>query len=100
MRKGTDSGLPELMRFTDGRPVEKAEQWAERRKEILALFETCMYGKMPDVTRESVSYAIATGAEAQTREMKITVSPGRKGNVFYSPGDAAGETGCRNALLY
>ena len=26
--------LPELMRFADGRPVETAEQWAERRKEI------------------------------------------------------------------
>ena len=34
--------LPEIMRFADGRPVETAEQWAERRKEILALFETCM----------------------------------------------------------
>ena len=82
MRKGTDSGLPELMRFADGQPVETAAQWAERRKEILALFETCMYGKMPDVTRESVSYAIATGAEAQTREMKITVSRGEKETSF------------------
>ena len=51
----TTAFLPELMRFTDGQPVETAAQWAERRKEILALFETCMYGKMPDVTRESVS---------------------------------------------
>ena len=78
----TAASLPELMRFADGRPVEKAEQWAERRKEILALFENCMYGKMPDVTRESVSYAIATGAEAQTREMKITVSRGEKETSF------------------
>ena len=78
----TAASLPELMRFADGRPVETAAQWAERRKEILALFETCMYGKMPDVTRESVSYAIATGAEAQTREMKITVSRGEKGTSF------------------
>ena len=78
----TTAFLPELMRFTDGQPVETAAQWAERRKEILALFETCMYGKMPDVTRESVSYAIATGAEAQTREMKITVSRGEKETSF------------------
>ncbi len=70
----TAVSLPELMRFTDGRPVKKAEQWAERRKEILALFENCMYGKMPDAAAERVSYAIAPGAEAQTREMKITVS--------------------------
>ena len=70
----TAVSLPELMRFADGRPVEKAEQWAERRKEILALFENCMYGKMPDTAAESVSYAIAPGAETQEREMKITVS--------------------------
>lgn len=70
----TAVSLPELMRFANGRPVEKAEQWAERRKEILALFENCMYGKMPDAAEESVSYAIAPGAEAQEREMRITVS--------------------------
>ena len=70
----TAASLPELMRFADGRPVETAGQWAERRKEILALFENCMYGKMPDTAAESVSYAIAPGAETQEREMKITVS--------------------------
>ena len=70
----TAASLPELMRFADGRSVETAGQWAERRKEILALFENCMYGKMPDTAAESVSYAIAPGAETQEREMKITVS--------------------------
>ena len=65
--------LPELMRFADGRPVETAEQWAERRKEILALFEDCMYGKMPDRTGEKTGYEIAPGGTAQEREMKITV---------------------------
>ena len=70
----TAASLPELMRFADGRSVETAGQWAERRKEILALFENCMYGKMPDTAAESVSYVIAPGAETQEREMKITVS--------------------------
>ena len=78
----TAASLPELMRFTDGRPVETAAQWAERRKEILALFETCMYGKMPAAAQESVSYAIAPGTEAQTREMKITVNREGKGTSF------------------
>ena len=74
------SSLPELMRFADGSPVETPEQWAERRKEILTLFERSMYGKMPDPLQEKVSYAIAPGTEAQTREMKITVShEGREG---------------------
>lgn len=65
--------LPELMRFADGRPVETAEQWAERRKEILALYETCMYGKMPDPAREEVTWALASGGAAREKEMKITV---------------------------
>lgn len=78
----TAVSLPELMRFADGRPVEKAEQWAERRKEILALFENCMYGKMPDTAKERVSYAIAPGAEAQEREMRINVNRERKEASF------------------
>ena len=78
----TAASLPELMRFADGRPVETAEQWTKRRKEILALFETCMYGSMPDAAQESVGYAIAPGAEAQAREIKITVSQGRKEASF------------------
>ncbi len=68
------NSLPELTRFADGRPVETPEQWAERRKEILALFEKSMYGQIPDPSREKVSYAIIPGTEAQGREMKITVS--------------------------
>ena len=40
--------LPELMRLADGTPVETAAQWEQRRRELLALFEEYMYGKMPD----------------------------------------------------
>ena len=65
--------LPELMRFADGRPVETAEQWTERRKEILALFETYIYGRMPDAAGEQVAYTIAPGGTAQERELRITV---------------------------
>ena len=65
------SVLPELMRFADGRPVTTADEWAERRKEILALFETYMYGKMPDAGRERVAYRIVSGGTAREREMQI-----------------------------
>ena len=65
--------LPELMRFADGRPVETAEQWTERRKEILALFETYMYGKMPDAAQEEAAYAISPGRAADEREIRIAV---------------------------
>ena len=73
-KTGNASGcLPELMRFADGRPVETAEQWTERRKEILALYETCMYGQMPDAAGETTTYTIAPGGTGQEREMIITV---------------------------
>ena len=68
--------LPEIMRFADGRPVETAEQWAERRKEILALFETYVYGKMPDAEQEKVGYTIQPGRASGEREMKINVNRG------------------------
>ena len=65
--------LPEILRFSDGTPVETAEQWARRRREILGLFETYMYGKMPDPSGEKVSWQIAAGDEPGVREMKITI---------------------------
>ena len=72
-KTGQARRLPELMRFRDGRPVENAEQWAERRKEILALYENCMYGEMPPPDDETVAWEIAPGAGEAAREMKITV---------------------------
>ena len=67
------AGLPELMRLSDGTPVETAEQWEKRRGEILALFETYMYGKMPDASEEKVSWEITAGEESQVRNLKIRV---------------------------
>ena len=69
--------LPELMRLADGTPVETAAQWEQRRRELLALFEEYMYGKMPDAAQEEVSWQISAGEEAQVRNLKITVR--RKG---------------------
>ena len=73
MREDTGSILPELMRFADGRWVETPEQWKERRREILALFEASVYGQMPDPSQEKVTYEIVPGGTARTHEMKITV---------------------------
>ena len=67
------SSLPELMRLSDGTPVETAAQWEQRRREILALFEEYMYGKMPDPAEEQVSWQITPGAEAQVRNLAVTV---------------------------
>ena len=68
--------LPELMRLSDGTPVETPAQWEQRRRELLALFEEYMYGKMPDAAKERVSWQITLGEEAQIRNLKITVRRG------------------------
>ena len=90
--------LPELMRFADGRPVTTADEWAERRKEILALFETYMYGKMPDAGRERVAYRIVSGGTAREREMQVTVSRDGRETTFTVrvtlPEESAGGAPC------
>lgn len=99
-RKHMDSpvNLPDLLRFSDGKPVETPEQWAERRKEILALYETCMYGKMPDSAGETVSWTTVPGGEAREQEMKITVSRAGRETSFTVrvtlPDEAAAEAAC------
>lgn len=44
---GKDYTLPDPLTFADGRKVASAADWALRRKEILALFEREVYGRMP-----------------------------------------------------
>lgn len=39
--------LPDPLRFEDGRKVVTAGEWNDRRKELLGLFETHVYGKAP-----------------------------------------------------
>jgi len=45
--KVPDYTLPDPLIFEDGTKVENAAMWERRRAEILALFETQVYGKMP-----------------------------------------------------
>lgn len=39
--------LPELLRFADGTPVTTANDWEHRRREIVALFDREIYGRVP-----------------------------------------------------
>jgi len=48
---GVDYTIPDALRFADGRQVTR-ENWAERRKEILELFEREVYGRMPPAPTE------------------------------------------------
>jgi len=45
--QGSLTGLADPLIFNDGTPVKTAKQWHQRRKELLQLFTTEMYGGMP-----------------------------------------------------
>ena len=44
---GRDYSLEDVLTFSDGRKVANAADWAERRREILRIFEREVYGVMP-----------------------------------------------------
>ena len=50
---GRDYDLPDPLAFSDGRKVANAADWAARRKEILAIFEREVYGRMPPAPDET-----------------------------------------------
>ena len=39
--------------MANGRPVRSAEEWNERRAEIVELYETEIYGRVPAMRRRS-----------------------------------------------
>lgn len=41
------AGLPDPLMFANGAPVTNAQQWAQRREQLLQLLTTQMYGRMP-----------------------------------------------------
>lgn len=51
--------LEDPLTFIDGRKVKNASDWAERRKEILKLFECEVYGRMPPKPGEFVTELVS-----------------------------------------
>ena len=51
---GKDYTIPDPLVFADGRRVANAADWAERRREMLAVFEREVYGRMPPKPDEMV----------------------------------------------
>ncbi len=71
-------GMPDLMTFLDGSPVETAEDWQRRRAEIKGLYEYYMYGYMPDGSEETLTWAVENNVLAITiqragREARLEV---------------------------
>jgi len=89
--------LPDPLVMNDGTPVKTAADWPARRAEILALFESQMFGKMPGKPeRQTVELlnedSAALDGQAYRREVRITVTQGGKSLAFdlliYLPPDA------------
>lgn len=75
--------LPELMRFADGRPVQSAAEWPERRHEILDVFAREMFGREPPAPEALVVELVEEGPTAAglaiRRQYRMWFRRGRTG---------------------
>jgi pimeloyl-ACP methyl ester carboxylesterase len=76
--------LPEALRLRDGTAVTTAEQWqAARRSEVLELFRTNVYGRVP-ATRYEQSFHVAhedpqaLGGAATLRQVDVRIARGEE----------------------
>ena len=89
--------LEDPLRFADGRAVESVADWRERRKDILALFERQMYGRMPEpcpVYVDSLEGGPTPAGFALRKQLRMTFRPDRSGPAInwlaLYPADAQG----------
>ena len=68
------SGLPELLRFENGKEVKTPEDWKSWRAEILDLYSEYVYGRMPDREKETLAWSLEPEAETGGTLLNITVS--------------------------
>lgn len=72
------STLPEVLKMEDGALVTTAEEFENRREEILQLFSENVYGPLPqsgfDTTFEVLEEGTALDGKAVRKQVKITVS--------------------------
>ena len=99
-----------LLKFSDGRPVNTAEDWRARRQEILKTWQTLLGAWPPLLENPMLKVLEKESVESFTRyKVEIDIAPGRttvayllvpprKGpfpavvDVFYHPRDGAGIT--------
>jgi dienelactone hydrolase len=77
------NGLPDPLRFLDGRMVKKAEDWKARRAEIFALEEKYDIGTFPPKPRlDNVVVLSETNTNGQvTRNLRLEFGPDRKATL-------------------
>ena len=76
--------LPDPLTLANGTKVTDAKAWPARRGEILTIFQTQMYGKMPGAPKalafKTLSVdAKALGGKAVRKQVAVTFMPGGKG---------------------
>lgn len=84
--------LPDPLIFRNGKPVRNENEWRERRKEILELFETQVYGRIPK-TATRIRWEV-TSTESRALDGQAT----RKEITVFLTGDRGGPR--MNLLLY
>lgn len=91
--------LPALFETEDGKVVETAEQWAERREELLALFEQHVYGVAP-AAPSGVRFSVcdedsaALGGLGHRKQVRVDFTAADSGPsmeiLLYTPAGASG----------
>ncbi len=66
-------GIPEALGFLDGSSVDTVEKWEKRSEEIKSLYEYYMYGPLPDMSEEKVSFRLG---EWQERKETVAMPDG------------------------
>ncbi len=92
--------LPEVLQLESGEKISKAEQWAERRQEILTLFEDQVYGRAPEAP-QSLRFTVieedaaALGGLAHRKQVRVEFTAEDEGPymdiLLYTPVQASGK---------
>ena len=75
--------LPDPLTFADGKKVKNKKQWAERREEILDIFQKEMYGQMPaapeGIALETLEQGKTLGGYATRRQVRMWFNKDKSG---------------------
>jgi len=77
--------LPDPLKTVDGKPVRDARDWAARRAEILRLYETQIYGRIPAHTPRVTWKVVESGTEAREGVALVKSVRGRVGEGETAP---------------
>jgi len=80
--KVTPYTLEDPLVFMDGTPVKSAADWARRRTEVLELFQSRMYGRMPPpspITLETIEQGETLNGFAIRKQVRMWFRPDKTG---------------------